>query len=95
MAGTGYGMAVGVGVGVGAGVGVGGGGGTVPISIVTVTLLTESFSPAGMTRLTVCVKSPVMPLSGIGTVLMVRNELSRSCGPVATTVNGLYVMPTR
>ncbi len=85
----------GVGVGVGAGVGDGGGVGIVPISISTDTCFTERVMPAGAMMSTVCVKSPVMPPSGIATVLRFRNELSRSCGPVATTLNGVTMIPIR
>ena len=74
-------MGDGLGVGVGAGVGVGGGGGTVPMSIVTVTLFTERCTPAGMTRLTDSVKSPVMPPSGIGNVLMVDERVEQVLRP--------------
>ena len=65
------------------------------MSTVTVTLLTERLTPAGATRLTVCVNSPMMPPIGMATVLMVKNELSRSCGAVAMTVSGVYTKSTR
>jgi len=84
-----------VGDGMGVAVGVGDDCGIELTVMVTVTVLGVAVTPAGVTMWTVKLCVPVSPLSEIVSVGMESSVLSRSWGPLRTTVAGLTLSAAR